>query len=315
MGLLLLFMKKSAPIFTFNRLQVAPIVTKGTGTWDSSDITNPDVIYDTPNSRWLMSYSAYGTTASDSSPKWRLALAYSTDLITWIKEPLNPVFEPITGEGYIACNGSIVYKSGLYYHFYQTGDSGSLSSTKIRMATSPDLITWTRQNGGNPVILPTAGTFDSSACFDPQVRLKDDGVTFEMVYAGSRTVSSIGWAESTDGIAWTKKGQLYANTQSYYSSPAEPSIIRVGNTIYLANDGVAGSASRRIVGSTSIDEGVTWQDHGFIGSSQYSWDAASVFDPSFLVYDNKLYLFFAGGNVATSNQGLNAQIGVSVMNL
>lgn len=299
----------------FLRNEANPIITKDTGTFDSSDIANPDVFYDTPNSRWVMNYSAYGTIVGDASPKWRMCLAYSTNLLVWNKEAANPVFGPISGEGYIACNGSIVLKSGVYYHFYLTGNSNDTASTKIRLATSTDLINWTRKNGGNPIIVGTAGTFDSLAVYDPCVRLMDDGVTFEMTYAASDGANnSIGKATSTDGTTWIKQGKILS-LQGWFNSSsfAEPAHVRIDNALYLCWDAAISAGVRSLAMGLTFNTGKDWQFLGVVlKGSGSGWDSLQVFDGYILFHNNKIYLFYAGGTVASGTQGMNSQIGVAV---
>lgn len=297
----------------FTKYAGNPIITKNTGNYDSGDIANPDVFRDSLNHRWVMNYSAYGTIPSDASAKWRMCLAYSNNLLNWTKEPANPVFSPIAGEGYISSNGSIVYKNGLYYHFYQTGNSGDLPSTKIRLATSTNLINWTRQNGGNPIILPGAtGSFDATACYDPCVRIGTDGETFEMYYAAYNTSNSIGFATSTDGVNWNKHGRIMS-PQGWFTALSEPSGTRIGDAMYMTFDAAKSDPSlRSIGGAVTFDEAKSWQYFGFmLTKSNSGWDNAQVFD-SYLLLNNKTwYLFYGGGITASGTQGMQSQIGVA----
>jgi hypothetical protein len=59
------------------------------GTWDDSHIWAPYVYKDEPNNRWVMLYT--GLNRFDAQ---QIGVAYSTDLLTWVKEPSNPVFRP-----------------------------------------------------------------------------------------------------------------------------------------------------------------------------------------------------------------------------
>ena len=58
---------------------------------------------------------------------------------------------------------------------------------------------------GNPVLLPTAGSWDGDYVTTPRVLY--DGTTFRMWYQGGLSgVSRIGYATSTDGMNWVKHG-------------------------------------------------------------------------------------------------------------
>jgi predicted GH43/DUF377 family glycosyl hydrolase len=286
----------------------APILERGSASWESGDIANPDVLEDTLGKsgyKYIMNYSGYGTMPNDSSAKWRMCLAYSNDLEHWVRDPDNPIFSPNENEGYISCNGSIAILGGLYYHFYQRGNSADIASSQICLATSPDLKTWTRQNGGNPVILPTPGSFDDIACFDPCVRAYDD--LFYMLYcANGGNNAKIGLATSVDGINWTKKGAIITQT----GGASEPSFVKTPKGWYITHDIYTG-ANREIYG-------IWWDGKSpvvtekILARGQAEWKSASVFDSALFYLDGKLYMYYAGGNVATPNEGLNANIGIAV---
>lgn len=310
--LFLFFFIKSECQVNFTPYASNPIITKHTGSWDSVDVANPDVFYDSLNRRWVMDYSGYGIIPGlTDTLKWRTGLAYSTDLITWTKDALNPIFSPTAAEGYIAANCSIVYKSGTYYMFYNTAKiDGSMNY--IRLATSTDLHTWTRQNSGNPVSIPT-DSYNSSASYDPCVILLSDGVTFEMVFAALGSANSIGRARSTDGITWTAYNPLFTLQRWFITSNfAEPGIFRNGSALYLTWDAPLVANYRKIGGAVSFDNGKSWQQYGFLADAGTGWNAAQVFDSKLIIYNGTAYLFYAGAPVSGGTQGMGAQIGLSI---
>lgn len=300
------------PKATFSQ-KYDPILLRGSSTWDSGDIANPDVVEDTigvSGYKYIMNYSAYGTITGDMSAKWRMCLAYSYDLENWVKDAANPIFSPNANEGYIAANGSIVIFNNLYYHFYQRGKSADIASSQICLATSPDLHIWTRQNGGNPVILPGTGSdFDNLAVFDPCVRVYDN--TFIMLYsANGGNNSKIGMATSVDGITWVKKGAIITQT----GGASEPSFCRIGKLWYISHDiytNTPVSGSREIFGSW-WDGASPVTTEKVLAAGLAPWKSQAVFDSALFYANGKLYIHFAGGNNATSNQGLNANIGISL---
>lgn len=57
---------------------------------------------------------------------------------------------------------------------------------------------------GNPILTPTPGGWDSDHTIAPRVIF--DGMIFRMWYAGSQAeATGIGYANSTDGLTWTKR--------------------------------------------------------------------------------------------------------------
>lgn len=283
-----------------------PIIAK-TLPCESSDIANPDVTWDTPNSRWMMNYSAY-----DGSD-WRLCLAYSTDLLTWAKDANNPVASPVTGEGTLCCNGTVLWMPGvsLYYHWYETS-----SNDGIYLMTSPDRVTWTRQ--GKVLALGTAGTYDSTFIADMCVRWMPGGTTtLECWYraidgSGNNTNAR---ATSTDGIAWTRD-KAYFGAQPWASvNFGEPSILRDSSepSILRVSFDVATVDGHRNIGEAwSPDGGTTW---GFQSNFQEpgtaAWEVGECFDSCLLVDGGTLYLFYAGASGFGGTTGMDSQIGVA----
>lgn len=242
---------------TFTRYAGNPIIEESAAAWESVCVANPDVFWDTPNNRYVMNYSGW-----DGS-KWRTGLAYSTDLLTWTKEAANPVFGTNPAETYIESNGSIVLFGGTYYLYFH----GTSNGTGTYVATSPDLINWTVQNGGNPIV-PSP---------DPAARVV--GSTVELYVMG-------GLYTSTNGINFTQSTSI----QQLYTG--EPYPLLTGATRYLAD---ARGDPRKIGVYGSADSGVTWWNMGdILLPDPGEWDATNVFDPCLIVKDDTLYMFYAG---------------------
>lgn len=299
--------------YGFNRptpYTASPIIALGAGgSWEDGDVANPDVFRDTPNNRWVMNYSGY------DGAVWKTGLAYSTDLLAWTKEAANPVFAPNGSEGNIAANGSIVLKGSTYYLYYQAGVSGG---NQICCATSTNLINWTRQNSGNPVIAIDAADLNATA--DPAARLMSDGTTIEVYYmTNSGGARRIRRATSTDGVTFSKVATgtfllTGINDQNTFGEPYP--IGDYGTNMQLLTDWSIGSAqARRIVLWTTADGGATWTFNGvFYGPNpSLSWESAQDFDGCAIVSGGTMYLFHAGGTANGAAAGLNAQIGVATL--
>lgn len=97
----------------------------------------------------------------------------SRDLVHW--EELAPAILADEEDGMIA-TGSIVEKDGVFYAFYSTASAKDIGPGReaVRVATSRDLVQWTKQ-AGPPLLLlrrdvPEVGTYDSLANWrDPNV--------------------------------------------------------------------------------------------------------------------------------------------------
>jgi hypothetical protein len=122
-----------------------------------------------------------------------IGYATSPNGTTWTKHVGNPVMTGTPGgwdEGMMMWPS--VLKNGSAYEMWYTAGTG------IGRATSPDGIHWTK-DPGNPVL--SAG-WDGGTPLQPSVLLENG--TYKMWFRhtlGAQT--SIGYAESPDGIHWT----------------------------------------------------------------------------------------------------------------
>jgi len=293
----------------FTRYVSNPILAKGAnGTWEDGDVANPDVKWDVLTNQWVMNYSGF------DGAQWHTGLAYSPDLLNWTKEATNPVFSPNLSEGYIAANGSIITIGSTYYLYYQSQESGQ--PAHIFCATSPDLLNWTRANGGSPVIdVGAGGQWDDYQVFDPYARTWPDG-TVEIIYAGDDGSGhrGIGRATSTNGIAFTKHGKLFGpDTGELDINLGTPVPVGNRNEYCIYHDSSLVNGYRYTSRAWTEDAGATFTreravlTHGGVGQ----WDSAQVFDSSPVYYNGILYLFYAGGTIAGAAENLNANIGLA----
>lgn len=296
------------PLFT--EYASGPIVALGAGgTWDSTDINNPTVFYDTANSRWTLSYSGYKTGTGNVQA---MGLSYASSLLgPWTKEAGNPVF---TGGGSYGQNGGIVKKGTTYYYYY-----GSNGASQISLATSTDLINWVDQG---TVLTGTAGKWDSSGIFDAFARLRDDGATIELWYAGGNaTGRAIGYATSTNGTTFTKYDKPVLLPKPFDGSLftlGEPTVWIPPNKersqMLASYDAALASSpnSRFIAQAITIDAGTSWHWRtGALELQSYSWENAQVFDNFVMTDSNIMYLFHSGAPNAGAALDLAIQIGVA----
>jgi predicted GH43/DUF377 family glycosyl hydrolase len=131
-----------------------PILTSGTGHWDTASVWAPDVFRDEDNDRWGLAY-----TGADAGMNQRMGLAFSQDLFTWTPA-VNPILEPDSA----AYNWS---PTGLWSDFrdpflWQDGGGWHVLLTAkqsvgvLYHAVSQDLVSWTdvgplfRNDGNTP---------------------------------------------------------------------------------------------------------------------------------------------------------------------
>ena len=196
-------------VFAFNTLPLSaqdvwhkyagnPVMEVGAaGSWDYDVLETPSVINN--GSTYEMWYAGYGSVG------WQIGHATSPDGIAWTKHAGNPVLtQGATGEWDQKAVGSpgIIYDGTTYKMWYNGRDSSNVQS--IGYATSVDGINWTK-HANNPIIVLSQGWEGTSLIGDPSVIF--NGTTYKMWYHANPDNAAIGYATSTDGIAWTK----YAN--------------------------------------------------------------------------------------------------------
>jgi predicted GH43/DUF377 family glycosyl hydrolase len=164
-------------------------------------------------------------------------------------------------------------KVGSTYYMWYSGTAEDGSGPALFLATSGDGATWSRANGGNPVLVGTPGAFDADGVYGADVIYDPANVLapYRMWYSGRADVfGGIGYATSSDGVTWIKYRNggpspvpvlnhgLAGSADSF--SAADPAVIKDGSTWkmwYTGDD----SSKKRIAYATSPD-GVVWSKGG-----------------------------------------------------
>ena len=176
-----------------------PVLTPGgAGEWDEFGLWLPSVIHD--GTQFHMWYSGV-----EGGGIVRGGYATSPDGSVWTKHPDNPVMDlgPAgSWEDRHVRPGGVVQDGGTFKMWYSGW--GTNTNVQIGYAFSTDGVHWTRNP--DPVIgeIYYPGVWDSRAC-NPSVLF--DGHLYHMWYAGYEPSIgdwSVGYAFSTDGIAWDR---------------------------------------------------------------------------------------------------------------
>jgi len=176
-----------------------PVFEKGVASsWDESRVTFPSVIKE--DSTYKMWYEG-----SNSADVRQIGYATSTDGINWTRYVSNPVVTPSQSWCNLDVSNPSVIKDGSTYKMW-FGGAYSGDVDRIGYATSSDGTSWSMY-GGNPVVpVGGGGAWDDRHIHWPFV-IKEDS-TYKMWYGGydgtGITGYKIGYAESSDGITWSK---------------------------------------------------------------------------------------------------------------
>jgi hypothetical protein len=237
---------------------------------------------------------------------------------TWQKYSGNPIME-IGSPGSWNDQGTAfptVTKDGSTYKMWFAG-SGNSPNWEIGYAESTDGIVWT-ENPLNPIFTKgSIGSWEGLGVTFPTV-LKE-GPTYKMWYTGYLSREKIGYAESLDGISWTKEptnpvldvGSPGSWDDLYASIPA---VIKNGSEYRMWYRGFD-SADYRI-GHAASPDGIFWTKHSQnpimdIGPPG-SWEEIHVSAPTVKRFKNIFDMWYVGGDGASfrlghaiSNDGLN----------
>ncbi len=173
-----------------------PLLTPGDdGEWNSVDVGFPAVLHDESGFRmWF--------TGCDES-SCGVGYATSADGSAWTEHAGNPILDQgpagsFDDEG--IWPGTVILDGDLYRMWYTGSRAGGGLDWRIGYAESTDGLSWTRHP--DPVIDPDIG-WDGWLAYSPSV--VPDGSVYRMWYAGASGNSfSIGYAESRDGLNWTR---------------------------------------------------------------------------------------------------------------
>jgi predicted GH43/DUF377 family glycosyl hydrolase len=203
------------------------------------------------------------------------ALGLPTTLLPLTLDSANPVLGPTASTALDSDNvdDPALAKVGSTYVMWYSGTPEDGGPSAIFIATSTNGTTWTRGNGGAPVLQGSPLSFDQDGVYGPDVVYDpaDPVAPYRMWYSGRAGVfGAIGYATSTDGLSWVKypgTGQLPlavlthgpAGSADSFSA-ADPSVLKDGTTWkmwYTGDD----SNKKRVAYATSTD-GITWSKGG-----------------------------------------------------
>ncbi len=288
-------------------LSANPVLTRGPGAFDAIDTLNPSVIR-RGNLFWNF-YSGY------DGKVWHTALATSSDGEHWDKKGkvLSP--DPATWEGdYIAANGSVVEHNKELLYFYQAG-----RTPQIGLAHSSDGNIWTKQLS---TVLPVGprGSWDERGVADPYVIAAGGKLYLYFLGQDRARRQRLGVATSIDGVHWEK---LRTNPILEPGEPGsfdeqglgEPAVWASRGYYWMLYTGRDKTEHRRMGLAYSVD-GVKWTrvtGKPFGGGAD--WNRDVVCDATVLEEGGKIRVWYGGGNKPQPAEGLNGQIGSSVLEL
>lgn len=219
--------------------------------------------------------------------------------------------EPGTWEGsYIAANGSALLVDGQLWIWYEAAEKGA-----HRIGLARDFHKLPQPVLGRGPYM----SWDERAVADPCViRIPP---YFYLYYLGQDRAAPprqrLGVARSRDGVRWEK---LRSNPVLEPGEPGsfdenglgEPAVWQFRGFYWMLYTGRDAGENRRLGLARSLD-GVHWRKLPAIFSGSETWDSKVICDPSVLVENGEIRVWFGGGDVARPDENLHGQIGYGVL--
>ncbi len=231
------------------------------GSFDAGGGWPGEVVFD--GSQYHLYYVGFPVAGGEFFDGWQIGHATSADGLSWEKDPGNPVVglgPPGAWNSRSLSKPAVEYDGSTFHMWFVGGDEVQAAAG---YATSVDGSTWT-EYAGNLVLEPDGpGSWESPALAPHSVVF--DGSTYRMWYYAGPSVDEfqIGFAQSSDGVSWTKHPEPVitpGRPGSWDSfSPHEPAVLFDGaryHMWYTAGDGAVYG-----IGYARSDDGIEWVRH------------------------------------------------------
>lgn len=166
--------------------------------------------------------------------------------------------------------------------------------------------TWKRASS-TAVISPRGNGWESAGTFNPAVVLRDDKVVMLYRAQDRQGTSRLGYAESRDGIHFTRREQpVLSPTEPYEKEGGveDPRLVQFGGTFYLTYTGYNNTDAQLCL-ATSKDL-LHWERKGVIipanqGNWNVKWTKSGAIIPEKI--DGKYWMYFLGTSSENKDQG------------
>lgn len=163
-----------------------------------------------------------------------------------------------------------------------------------------------RRVSENPILSPQGNTWESAGTFNPAVAIHNG--KFVMLYRAQDAAgtSRLGYAESTDGIHFTRRAQPVLSPETDYEKDGgieDPRLQKIGNTYYLTYTGYNKKDAQLCLASSQ--DLVHWTRKGIIlpaykGNWNVGWTKSGAIVPEQI--DGKYWMYWLGTSSDKADQ-------------
>jgi len=181
-----------------------------------------------------------------------------------------------------------------------------LSATLLFCSTKIQTLGSWRRVSSHPVISPHGGSWESAGTFNPAVIIHQG--KFVMLYRAQdkNGTSRLGYAESGDGIHFTRWPQPVLSPEADYERDGgveDPRLVKFGDTYYLTYTGY-NKKDAQLCLATSLDL-IHWERKGVIlpaykGHWNVGWTKSGAIVPEKI--DGKYWMYFLGTSADKTDQ-------------
>ena len=157
-----------------------------------------------------------------------------------------------------------------------------------------------------PIISPQGDGWESAGTFNPAVVMHDNRVVMLYRAQDRRGSSRLGYAESSDGVHFTRRPEPVLSPEADYEKPGgveDPRLVKFGDTYYLTYTGY-NSREAQLCLATSRDL-LHWERKGVIlpaykGNWNVGWTKSGAIVPEKI--DGRYWMYFLGTSADKTDQ-------------
>jgi beta-1,2-mannosidase len=163
-----------------------------------------------------------------------------------------------------------------------------------------------RRLSETPIISPRGNGWEAAGTFNPAVIMRDDKIVMLYRAQDKQGASRLGYAESTDGIHFTRRDEPVLSPSTDYEKDGgveDPRLVQFGDTYYLTYTGY-NKKDAQLCLATSKDL-IHWDRKGIIipankGNWNVKWTKSGAIVPEKI--DGKYWMYFLGTSADNKDQ-------------